>query len=352
MMKRCGWLLLLLWVSCSVSAYKYTGRVFDKQTGEPLPFTHIYDHKGKLLTLSDEKGFFSIENHEKDSVRVSASSIGYSHYYMAFSRESKQLLVALTPMGKELGTVVIEGKRSSININQPYTQSTVYAANIEEKVSSSLIDVLETIPGVYKKSEYHSPIVLRGLTGKRILMTQDGNRRMGSTSSGFTGQTVNVYNLDRVEVIKGPASVKYGPGAIGGIINMVSRPINDQQGFHGRVLGMYGENNNEYSILGNLNYSSGVHSLSVGGRYQHASDFKYGNKQVAVNSFHRDGDVNALYMVQPRADLQFSINGNVHLGGPWGRAKGYNGTDYVVQTAEQDDSYHLTVGAKDRKSVV
>ena len=152
-MKRCGWLLLLLWVSCSVSAYKYTGRVFDKQTGEPLPFTHIYDHKGKLLTLSDEKGFFSIENHEKDSVRVSASSIGYSHYYMAFSRESKQLLVALTPMGQELGTVVIEGKRSSININQPYTQSTVYASNIEETVSSSPIDVLETLPWVSKNSE-------------------------------------------------------------------------------------------------------------------------------------------------------------------------------------------------------
>ena len=343
MLRRFVFILFLLSVFCTIKAYKYTGRVFDKLSGEPLPFTHIYDSMGNLVTLSDEQGFFNIDNHEADSVRVTASSIGYQRYYMAFARESKLLLVALAPAGQELEDVVVEGMKSFINTKLPYTQSTVFAANIEEKVSSSLIDVLETVPGVYKKSEYHSPIVLRGLTGKRILITQDGNRKMGGTSAGFTGQTVNVYNLDKVEVIKGPASVKYGPGAIGGIINMVSRSINQQEGLQGKMLSTYGTNNHEYIVLGNINYSSGIHSISVGGKYQNASNYHYGKKQVAENSYHRSGDMNILYLLQPKPDLQLSINGNLHLGGPWGRAKGYNGTDYVLQRAEKDDSYGVTV---------
>ena len=343
MLKRYAFIIFLLSVSCTIRAYKYTGRVFDKFSGEPLPFTHIYDSKGNLVTLSDEQGFFKIAAQEADSVRLTVSSVGYHRYYKAFDRGSKLLLVALSPENHELEDVVIEGNKSFINTQLPYTQSTVFAANIEEKVSSSLIDVLETVPGVYKKSEYHSPIVLRGLTGKRILITQDGNRKMGGTSACFTGQTVNVYNLEKVEVIKGPASVKYGPGAIGGIINMVSRPINQQEGLQGKVLGTYGSNNNEYTLLGNINYSSSIHSISVGGKYQNASNYKYPNRAIADNSYHRDGSMNVLYLLQPKPDLQFSINGNLHLGGPWGRTKGYNGTDYVLQTAKQDDSYGLTI---------
>ena len=344
-MKRYAFIIFSLWLSCYTYAYKYTGLVFDKNTGIPLPFTHIYDQNGRLLALSNEKGHFSIENHENDSVRICASSIGYVDYYMAFARDINELLVALTPSNQELEMVVIEGSKSHININLPYTQSTIYAAKVEEKVSSSLIDILETVPGVYKKSEYHSPIVLRGLSGKRVLIMQDGNRRMGSTSAGFTGQTVNVYNLSRVEVIKGPASVKYGPGAIGGIINMVSRTSGEQQGLNGRILTTYGSNNNEYSVLGNINYSNQQHSLSVGGRFQNASNFRYGNKQLAINSFHRNIDVNTLYNVQLLPTLQVSVDGCVHIGGPWGRAKGYNGTEYVVQTADKDDNYHISVAA-------
>ena len=339
-------MLLLLTASCVLKANKYSGRVFDKTTGEPLPFTHIFDQKGCFLTLSDNNGKFIIEIAGTDSIRIIATSVGYEKYSMSFSRSARELLLALSPLTHQLNDVEVEGVRSAININRPYAQNTVYAAKIEENISSSLIDVLETVPGLYKKSEYHSPIVLRGLSGKRVLVTEDGNRKMGSTSSGFSGQTVNVYNLEKVEVIKGPASVRYGPGAIGGIINMVSRQPFAQQGFNGRVLGVYGTNNNEYTVLGNLNYCNESNSLSIGGRYQHASDFHYGNGAKAENSFHKDADVNAMYIHRFRNNLSVAVNGNVHLGGPWGRPKGYNGTEYVVQTAERDDSYYINAGVK------
>ena len=86
MLRRFVFILFLLSVFCTIKAYKDTGRVFDKLSGEPLPFTHIYDSMGNLVTLSDEQGFFNIDNHEADSVRVTASSIGYQRYYMAFAR--------------------------------------------------------------------------------------------------------------------------------------------------------------------------------------------------------------------------------------------------------------------------
>ncbi|MDR3127158.1 MAG: Plug domain-containing protein, partial [Tannerellaceae bacterium] len=105
-------------------------------------------------------------------------------------------------------------------LTQSYSQTDIPYDAIEEKIATSLIDVLEQAPGITKRGEYHSPIALRGLGGKRLLITKDGNRRMGNFSGGFMGQSVNVYDLAKVEIIKGPASVQYGPGAISGIINM------------------------------------------------------------------------------------------------------------------------------------
>ena len=265
-------MLFLVKTMCMIKAHKYSGRIFDKLTGEPLPFAYIYDHKGNFLSLSDEKGWFVIDIPAMDSIRINASSVGYMRYQMAFANNSKQLLLALSPISHELDVVEIKAVRNPISINHPYSQSNVYATKIEENISSSLIDALETVPGVYKKSEYHSPIILRGLGGKRILFMQDGNRVMGSTSTGFTGQTVNVFNIEKIEVIKGPASVRYGPGALGGIINLVSKPPFIQAGYSGRILGSYGTNNNESILLENMTFCNEHNSFNFGFRYQNASD--------------------------------------------------------------------------------
>ena len=145
---------------------------------------------------------------------------------------------------------------------------------------------------------------------------------MGSTSAGFSGQGVNVFDLQKIDIIKGPASVKYGPGAIGGIINMVSKQPFLEAGLNGRFISTYGTNNNEYSVQGRLNYSNQKHSLGIGGRYMKAKDFHFANGIKAENSEHTDKDISANYSLRANSKLTFITEGNIHLGGPWGRARG------------------------------
>ncbi|MDR3366386.1 MAG: TonB-dependent receptor [Prevotellaceae bacterium] len=227
-----------------------------------------------------------------------------------------------------------------ITFTQSYSATSISEAVMEEKIATSLIDVLEQVPGITKRGEYHSPIALRGLGGKRLLITKDGNRRMGNFSGGFMGQGVNIYELAKVEVIKGPASVKYGPGAITGIINMESKKPFLKPGWHGRAQASYGANNSELSGLGSIARASLDHAFSVSARYRKATDFYYGKHVQAQNSEFTDRDVRAAYAWEGNSSIMVDAEAEAHLGGPWGRPLGFNGTKYMRMYNQHDNSWH------------
>ena len=68
--------------------------------------------------------------------------------------------------------------------------------------------------------------VIRGLDGDRVLVLQDG-QRMGdlSSQSGDHGVPVNPASAQRIEVVRGPATLLYGANAIGGLVNVVTDQI-------------------------------------------------------------------------------------------------------------------------------
>jgi len=246
----------------------------------------------------------------------------------------------------QLKEVQIEGKTAErITFTQSYSQTTIEEEVIEEKVATALIDILEQVPGITKRGEYHSPIALRGLGGKRLLITKDGNRRMGNFSGGFMGQSVNVYDLAKVEVIKGPASVKYGPGAITGIINLESKTPFLNPGFHGRGQVIYGANNNERSALGSLSLAGFDHAFSLTARFRQADDYYAGQSTLAENSEYADKDIRAAYFYEGNNALSVNIESELHLGGPWGRPVGFNGTTLMRMYNTDDDTWHSALTA-------
>lgn len=238
-------------------------------------------------------------------------------------------------------TVVAETPR--LTLTESYSQTTIDETVIEEKVATALIDILEQVPGITKRGEYHSPVALRGLGGKRLLITKDGNRRMGNFSGSFMGQSVNIYDLAKVEVIKGPASVKYGPGAITGIINMESKTPFLRPGWHGRALMSYGSNNREKNTLGNITWANLDHAVSVSARYRDAGDFCYGKKVPAENSAFSDRDIRVAYTYEGNRSLLINAESELHAGGPWGRPLGFNGTRFMRMYNRHDDTWHTSL---------
>ncbi|HYE18358.1 MAG TPA: TonB-dependent receptor [Tepidisphaeraceae bacterium] len=124
--------------------------------------------------------------------------------------------------------VVTPGRGSSVNLQTPYATDVVSGSTIEQKNFRTVPEALQEIPGVLVQKTSHgqgSPFI-RGFTGFRTLFLIDGIRLNNSTFREGPNQywaTVDPLSLDRLEVVKGPASALYGSDAIGGTVNAITK---------------------------------------------------------------------------------------------------------------------------------
>ncbi len=348
-------------------SYSISGVVLDSETKKTVSNCYVYNSKYKKNAITDSVGSFRFSLGNEATV-LSFNHVSFFGKQLQLNKihSDTNIVVYLEKKVIEIGDAVVVATAPRIKTTESYSVISIDQNVIEEKIATSLIDILEEVPGITKQSEYFSPFVLRGLGGKRLLVTKDGNRRMGNFSKGFMGQSINIYDLEKVEVIKGPASVIYGPGAIAGIINMKSKYPFSIPGYSGRVLTSYGLNNNERTVLGAVNWASLDHALSFSCRYRTADDYVYRDKstsgesvssnvpylrsflcgdEIAENSFYTDKDARLAYSYEGNNALQLTIESELHLGGPWGRPIGYNSSDDMIVTNKNDDTWHSSISA-------
>ena len=158
---------------------------------------------------------------------------------------------------KEQVTVTSSGTEQSV-FDSFQTVNSVGSARIMEKASTSLGEVLESETGVAKRSFGPGTArpVIRGFDGDRVLVLQDGTRSgsVGS-QSGDHGETVDPLSAERIEVVKGPATLLYGSNAIGGVINVINNDENEKhEGFRGNLTGIGGSVDRQGGFSGGLEY--------------------------------------------------------------------------------------------------
>ena len=155
--------------------------------------------------------------------------------------------LSLTALREEV-TVTATGAEESV-FESFQSVTAVGSTRIREQANTSIGEVLEREAGVSKRSfgPGTSRPSIRGFEGDRVLVLQDGirNGSVGS-QSGDHGEPVDTLNLERLEVIKGPATLLYGSSAIGGVVNAVSGDENDaHEGFRGAFTGLGGTVNRQ-----------------------------------------------------------------------------------------------------------
>jgi iron complex outermembrane receptor protein len=145
-------------------------------------------------------------------------------------------------------TVTASGREeAAIDAVQPVTS--LEQMDLPLRSAASLGDVLEDQAGITKRSfgPGNSRPVIRGFDGTRVMVLQDGvSTGTLSFQSGDHAEPVDVNQLERLEVVRGPATLLYGSGAIGGVVNAVSRHETHQHadpGVRGFITGLGGSNN-------------------------------------------------------------------------------------------------------------
>ncbi|MDT6962842.1 TonB-dependent receptor [Cupriavidus sp. SZY C1] len=177
-----------------------------------------------------------------------------------------QLRAQPSGTGDPLPTVVVTGTRSEKTLDEtPVRTEVVDRQEIERTHARTLKDALENVPGlqlreIHGKSGYE--VTLQGMTSDQVLVLIDGLPISASTGSTVDVSQYLLTEVDRVEVVKGASSAQYGSSAMGGVINVITRPID--KGFSGAVTadaGSYGGQNADGSpgaLHGNVRLEGGT----------------------------------------------------------------------------------------------
>jgi iron complex outermembrane receptor protein len=184
----------------------------------------------------------------------------------------------LSPIHEEV-TVTASGHEES-TIDSFLSVTSANRLDLTSRVGTSLGDVLETETGVTKRSSGPGtgrPVV-RGFDGDRVAIMQDG-LPTGTLSyqSGDHAEPMDVTAMERIEVVRGPATLLYGSNAIGGVVNAISAHHeyhqHPHQGVRGHITGTGGSNNDLAGGSGSFEVGVKNWLLWGGGGAQRTDDY-------------------------------------------------------------------------------
>jgi hemoglobin/transferrin/lactoferrin receptor protein len=168
---------------------------------------------------------------ERPGCLVHVSAVGYGDAMLACHLlGALPATVTLVPDTLQLSERVVVSARldRADPVPLPRATAVVDAAEITRRQSRTTPEALDEMPGVFVQKTNHgagSPIV-RGLMGNQVLVLVDGIRLNNATFRYGPNQylaTVDVFGVDRLEVVRGPGSVEFGSDAMGGVINVLTK---------------------------------------------------------------------------------------------------------------------------------
>jgi hemoglobin/transferrin/lactoferrin receptor protein len=319
------------------------GIVLDELSNKAIPFANISIKNQARGTTADTLGKFSIRVEENKQTVIIVSHVNYYKKEITYNDSLllTDFIIYLKPKTIQLSNVVV----SAGLYEQPLDKLTKPADLISHKeivdnMNSNITDVLNKTPGFTQVWEYHSPIILRGLNSNRLIIMKDGNRRIGTFPGGYFGQDMNIYDSQKIEIIKGPGSVIYGSGAISGIINLVSAEPFGKKKNSVQLSSGYGRNNNEFLELIKVCHKREKYGISLNGKYRKTSDMVYGNGEIAENSNVQDRDISLNTGYKFSNAHKIIINANYHYG-DWGKPRGFNGpTKRFTKVRNKEENFH------------
>ncbi len=246
MMRAVLLLLFLLAISAAAQPVAAQGGLIRgtvrDATGQPLIGVNVRVEGTGYGAATTEQGFYEIGPLAPARYRLTASLLGYR----AQTREVRvgeapaTLDFTLEEQPVEAGEVVVTAaRRGQERLAVAQSISLITARDIEQRGNATLDAALRHVPGVQLAD---NQVSIRGSSGfsynvgSRVLFLVDGQSMLGPESEGVPFDVLPITQIERIEVVKGPGSALYGGGALGGVINVLTKPFPRQPETTVRVL--------------------------------------------------------------------------------------------------------------------
>lgn len=219
----------------ALGAQDRTGRLVGQVTagsGEPLRNVEILIPTAGRRGWTDARGRFEFRSLPSGRHRLEASLVGYA----PVSREVEiraggevRVELVLTATALSLAGIQVTATPTARDPRTvSHATSQLSGKALERELGGTVAQTLRFQPGVAVRSNGPTAAmpVVRGLTGDRILILQDGLRAADLAGSADDhGVTIDPLVAQRVEVVRGPATLLYGNNAVGGVVNVISEDI-------------------------------------------------------------------------------------------------------------------------------
>ena len=266
--------------------WSLTGRVVDGTTGAPIPAARVHWVEGDRDVLANDDGRFLVVDIHHHRVTLLVEALGYAAQTWEVSADMAGILVEipLTDEALRLEGIEVGVRQSAVDLRVPQSTSRLTPADIVRERGQTLGETLRGVEGV-SIIQYGPSIakpVVRGLHSQRIVVMNDGVRQEGQQWGSEHAPEIDVFDVNEIQIIRGPGSVLYGSDALGGVLRIEPAEAPSESGFAGETVFNAFSNNRQYSGSAMLEHGSLDLPLlgMVGGRVR-ASARKSGDAKTA-----------------------------------------------------------------------
>ncbi len=297
-MKKLLLLILLATAINTQAQYTIKGKITDAKSAEALMGVNVLLPELKIGAVSDIDGNYILKNIPLAKVKITFSYTGYKTVTRELDLSKKQNIVNIKMQESvfEMDEVIISTAFNKLQKDNVMKVNHKSAKSMERSGVQNLMDGVSQIPGVSKLSTGTgiSKPVIRGLTGNRVLVFNQGVKLENFQSGDAHGMGIEPSGIEGVEVIKGPASLLYGSDALGGVVYLIPEKFapdnktkadlklqlfSNTQGVHTSVGAKTSSDNwqflSRYAYNLNADYQIPDKKRAVNSRYQ-SNDFKIG----------------------------------------------------------------------------
>ncbi len=283
--------LLFIGVNLVAAIAPIKGRITDASTNKPLPGATVSIPELRISVTTNRDGEYSFSSiPERGNFLIEVRYIGYkSNTQTVNLSNAGSLNFALQPSVIEVHEVVVTGTPGSSSNQQNSTSVTsISKEEMLRRPSTNIIDALSRIPGVSQitTGAAVSKPVIRGLSYNRIITMSDGVKQEGQQWGDEHGIEIDQYNADRIEILRGAASLLYGSDGLGGIINILE-PFPPAPGqIKGEILSNYATNNGLSGSSAMLQGNANGFVWKGRGTYKNAFGYNTPDGRIPNTGFH------------------------------------------------------------------
>ena len=205
------------------------GLVVDGETGAPVAGAEVLVRSTPLAALTDEEGRFEVAQPGGTYTLVVAAE-GFRTVEGVIESDPEEdgpLRISLERMFFEVPGLTVTANRGTYPGDAPTSVAVITGDELQRREATNLNEALPFAQGVTFNAGQMDIRGSSGLSrgvGSRVLMLLDGHRTLSGVGSSIDFAVLPVLDVERIEIVKGPHSTLWGTNAMGGVVNVITRP--------------------------------------------------------------------------------------------------------------------------------